>query len=275
MRILGPLAAMIGLGLLAVVAGSSAWIGASSAQAANPNALWHIVHDLCVPDFKATGAPAPCTAVDLNQGYAVLNDIRGATQLLILPTDRISGIESGELLSPGSHNYWQAAWQARRYFEKRVGRAVPREDIGLAINSIYARSQNQLHIHLDCVRPDVLRVLQANEGKIGAHWSRLNVALAGHRYRVRRLEGAELGSRDPFKMLAGSDRQARADMGREALVVVGAVFAGGRPGFVVLADSADLATLDAAAGEDLLDHRCTVLTVHRSRAAPRPSPRIG
>jgi CDP-diacylglycerol pyrophosphatase len=253
-------AARVAWGAIAIAA--LAWIGASPTRAADPNALWHIVHDQCAPAAQAGTGPAPCAAVDLAGGYAVLKDLRGATQLLLIPTDRRTGIESPELLAPASPNYWQAAWAARPLFEKLAGGPVPREDVGLAINSKYARSQNQLHIHIDCVKADVLRTVQANEARIGARWSNLNVDLAGHRYRAMRIKGADLGPRDPFKLLADGDAKAREDMGREALVVIAASFRGGKPGFILLSDRADTSKNDRASGESLLDHGCAVLGEH-------------
>ncbi len=247
------------LKLAAIVLAGLALIAASRARAADPNALWHIVHDLCVTDVKVSGNPAPCSKVDLAHGYAVLKDIRGDTQLLLIPTDRVTGIESPKLLAPNSPNYWQAAWDAVPILEKRVGHPVPRDDIGLAINSIYGRTQNQLHIHIDCVRPSVQRALQADEAKIGERWSALKVPLAGHDYRARRLMGADFGAHDPFKLLADGDPEARAGMGRETLVAIPMAFAGGAPGFILLSDRASLMPLDKAAGEELLDHSCAVL----------------
>jgi CDP-diacylglycerol pyrophosphatase len=235
------------------------WLAGYPAQAADPNALWRVVHNLCVTDMVVSGLPAPCTTVDLKRGYALLNDIRGATQILLVPTRRMNGIESPELLSPTSPNYWQYAWDTLPLLEKRAGRPVRREDVGLAINSVYSRTQNQLHIHIDCVRADVRRILQQDEHEIGFRWSRLNISLAGHYYKVRRLEGAALGSRDPFKLLASGDAKARADMGGETLVLIGASFGRGAPGFFLLSDRADFDNNDVAAGEDLLDHRCAVL----------------
>ncbi|HEV2365468.1 MAG TPA: CDP-diacylglycerol diphosphatase [Caulobacteraceae bacterium] len=228
------------------------------AQAADPNALWHVVHDLCVPDERTTGRPAPCSRVDIAGGYAVLKDIRGSTQLLVVPTERLSGIEDPQLLRPGPPNYWQDAWDARDLFEKRAGRPVPRQDLGLAVNSIDGRSQNQLHIHIDCVRADVRDALAARAGRFGAAWSR-PMFLAGQRYRVMRLSGAELGNRDPFKLLASGDRRARASMGLETLAVIGATLPDGRPGFFLLADRANLVRFDIGAAEQLLDHDCAVL----------------
>jgi CDP-diacylglycerol pyrophosphatase len=254
-----PWAGVIGLVALA-------WMATASA-ASRSDALWHVVHDLCVTDMKTARQPAPCLAVDLAQGYAVLKDMRGATQVLLVPTDRVTGIESPRLLAPGSPNYWRAAWSARSFFEARAGRSVPREDIGLAVNSVTGRSQNQLHIHVDCVCPDVILALRLNQRRIGARWSTLKVELAGNRYRVRRLEGADLGARDPFKLLA-ADPAARADMGAETLAVIGAVFPGGRPGFILLSDHADLAAGNNGASENLLDHDCAVL----KQDGPAPAP---
>jgi CDP-diacylglycerol pyrophosphatase len=247
-------------GSLLAALGLAALLPAIAARAANPDALWQIVHGQCAPNMAARHTPTPCDSVDLTGGFAVLKDIHGATQLLLIPTDRMGGIEAPQLLAPGARNYWQDAWAARPLFERRAG-PTPREDIALAINSQYGRSQNQLHIHIDCVRPDVRQILTAQQRLIGQGWSLLNVDLAGHRYRVRRVEGADLGSTDPFRLLA-QDPQARADMGRETLVVIGAVFQGGRPGFVLLSDRADPALGDIGHGEDLLDPTCRVLTAH-------------
>lgn len=248
------LAAFAALGLaalgLAVVA---------PARAANPNALWRVVHDLCVTDMKATGLPAPCAKVDLAAGYVVLKDMRGATQYLVIPTARVAGIESPAVLAPDAPNYWQDAWDARRLIEKRVGHAVPREDVALAVNSVYGRSQNQLHIHIDCVKPQVKAVLAERLAAIGPDWTPLSPRLLGHRYRVRWLEGEDLGANDPFKLLAQGVPSAAADMAGETLVVIGARRSDGAPGFVLLSRHAVPAVGDGAAGEELMDHGCAVL----------------
>ena len=65
--------------------------GVTAGQAnADPTALWTIVHDQCVPDQEASSDPAPCSLVDLDagewHGYAVLKDLVGATQFLVIPT---------------------------------------------------------------------------------------------------------------------------------------------------------------------------------------------
>jgi CDP-diacylglycerol pyrophosphatase len=78
-----------------------------------------------------------------------------------------------------------------------------------------------------------------------------------------RIAGEDLGANDPFKLLANGDPTARAEMGLETLVVAGAVFEDGSPGFIVLSDRADISTHDPAGGEGLMDHSCQVLQVAR------------
>lgn len=231
---------------------------AAPTMAADPDALWKIVHGLCTPDEAATHNPAPCLAVDLDKGYAVLKDRNGATQLLVIPTTRVTGIESPAVLAPASPNYWQSAWQARKLVEKLAHQTIPRDDLALAVNSVDGRSQDQLHIHVDCLRPGVRDALRRGEAQIGPQWSDFDTELAGHRYRVMRLNGAELGQRNPFKLLA-DDPAARTDMGLETLVVAGMTFADGAPGFVLLSDRADPAANDPGSGETLLDHDCKIL----------------
>jgi CDP-diacylglycerol pyrophosphatase len=124
----------------------------------------------------------------------------------------------------------------------------------MAINAVASRSQNQLHIHIDCVRPDVRQLLKEHEGEIGLAWAPFGYRLAGHLYRARRLDGAEVGARDPFQLLANGDPVAGADMGRQSLGVIGATFADGSPGFILLSDGHD-----GAFAESLLDHGCAVL----------------
>ena len=234
-------------------------LAGSPAAANHPGALWRVVHGLCLRDMAISGRPAPCLAVDRQDGYAVVPDLRHRTQVLLVPTTRIGGIESPEILSPDAVNYWQAAWEARRWVERRARRPIPRDQIGLAINSVFSRSQNQLHIHVDCVRPDVRQALAENEAAIGSAWTPLPVPLAGRLFEARRLAGEDLGQRNPFVLLARGDPAARRRMPLETLAVIGATFADGSPGFYLLSDHADLLRGDSGFAEGLLDHACAVL----------------
>jgi CDP-diacylglycerol pyrophosphatase len=229
--------------------------GATAAQAnADPDALWTIVHDQCVPDQETSGDPAPCSLVDLDagerHGYAALKDLVGATQFLVIPTDRISGIESPTLLEPGATNYFAAGWDASSFVDARAGVDIPRDWMSLAVNSAVARTQNQLHIHVDCVRADVRETLSRRIGDVGPHWAPFPEPLSGHPYLAMAVEGETLDATNPVQLLAGRGD----DMGLETLVVVGTYLRDGQPGFILLAGHADPAAGNLAAGEELQDH---------------------
>jgi CDP-diacylglycerol pyrophosphatase len=237
------------------------WLCSIAAHAANPNALWQIVHGQCVPDEQQHGDPKPCAAVDLAngaaRGFAILKDLKGATQFLLIPTRRVGGIESPSLLSPHAVNYFADAWAARTFTEKAAGRTMPRDTLSLAINSEFGRTQNQLHIHIDCIRRDVRDILRSESAHIGGRWTLLTRPLAGHHYRALRVMGPALDGHDPFVLLALGIPGARAAMGRYTLVVAGMRF-GGRPGFIILEDHANLARGDRGSGEELQDHACAL-----------------
>lgn len=109
--------------------------------------------------------------------------------------------------------------------------------MSLAVNSSAARSQNQLHIHIDCVSADVRRALTTYAEAIGPTWSPFPVPLAGESYRAMAVPGEEPAV-EPFRLLAdglsGGD-----SMGGQTLVVVGSTGVDGAPGFVLLAGRAD------------------------------------
>ena len=244
-------------GALTAIVAACCWLAGQVTAQADPDALWNIVHGECVPDLYEHHDPAPCAQVDLSQGedrgWVVFKDRVGDLQYLLMPTARIHGIESPALLSPDATNYFGAAWQASEFVEQRAGGTVPRDWMSLAINSAVSRSQNQLHIHIDCVRADVRDALDSQADRIGDTWAPFPVPLAGHTYWAVAVPGAELRV-NPFTLLADGLDGARADMGRYTLVVVGADAVGGGPGFVILADRADGEAGDFAGGEQLQDH---------------------
>ncbi|KAA0102539.1 CDP-diacylglycerol diphosphatase [Mycolicibacterium sp. P1-18] len=228
-------------------------LATSAAVHADPSALWNIVSGQCVPNQVAQDDPAPCARVDLAEGSAVLKDLVGATQFLLIPTERSSGIDDPAILAPTAPNYFAAAWRARSFVDERAGAELPRQWMSLAINSAVARSQDQLHIHVDCLRPDVHDALTRYGSAVGSAWAPFPVELAGHRYDAMSVAGDDLGP-NPFDLLADGVTGARDDMASRTLVVAGSVDADGQPGFVVLTDRADAATGNEAAGEELQDH---------------------
>ena len=250
-------------GALLAICTVAAWLLSAATPAISPrDILWIIVHDECVPDQMKNHDPKPCVRVDLDggieKGFAILKDIQGHTQFLLIPTATVSGIESPLLLSGDTPNYFADAWEARRYINEALHRVLPRDNIGLAINSLPSRSQDQLHIHVDCIRPDVQVALQAHEGSIGDAWAQLDVPLSGRRYQAMWVPGETLDTNDPFRLLAQGIPGASQDMADWTLVAVGSNRANGAPGFILLADHVNRADNDTAHGEDLMDHSCAI-----------------
>lgn len=225
-----------------------------AAEARHARALWDVVHGLCVVDKRLTGLPMPCTAVDLARGVAVVKDI-GPTGHLLVPTRRITGIEDPAILAPATPDYWQLAWAARRFVERSAGRKIPRDMLALAINSRMGRSQDQLHIHVDCVQRDVRRALADRGEGIGTRWSMID--LRGHPYHVRSLADGGLATRSPFRLLAEDGPEPGTPLGEQTMAIVGAWLPDGAPGFYLVAARQDAS--NHGHGEELLDHRCAVL----------------
>jgi CDP-diacylglycerol pyrophosphatase len=84
--------------------------------------LWAVIHDICVPAYQSIGVGFPCAEVSiadgLERGFAVLRAPSSATHVIVVPTALISGIESPALLRENAPNYWEAAWDARRFVEE-------------------------------------------------------------------------------------------------------------------------------------------------------------
>jgi CDP-diacylglycerol pyrophosphatase len=131
----------------------------------------------------------------------------------------------------------------------------PREDVAITVNSQFSRSQDQLHLHIDCLRADVARALAAYAPSLDAQWRPMTEALNGRRYWARRVDSADLHGVDPFRLLAQDMPKARSEMGLWSLAAVPLRF-GGEPGFALLADHAELT--EGGHAEDLQDHDCAL-----------------
>jgi len=219
-------------------------------------ALWRIVHDRCVANLDAGEGPAPCASVDESQGVAILKDIVGKAQYLAIPTRRISGIESPDLLAPDAPPVWGEAWKARALVNARLGVELPRGDLAIAVNSSLARSQDQLHLHIDCLAPDVAAALAGYRQFLTEDWHALPFKLAGRRYWARRLHSSDLSDVAPFRLLAEGLPGAGANMAMQTLVAIGAEFSPNSADFILLADQGGVD--GGGHGEDLQDHSCAI-----------------
>jgi CDP-diacylglycerol pyrophosphatase len=228
---------------------------------ANGQVLWNIVHGKCLSDEAQSGRPEPCAQVVLaggvDHGFALLNDLHGVAQYLLMPTIDITGIEDPRVIAPGATNYFAAAWRDRRFVEAKFGRPIPREDLGVSVNSLYGRSQDLLHLHVDCLSPATAAALAADAPRVGPRWSHAPLTLHGHPYYAMRLAGPDLAA-DPFRLLADGLPGAAKSMGAWTLVLAAVRLPDGSPGFILLAGRADPLHGDFASGEELQDHDCAI-----------------
>ena len=238
--------------LLASVMGLAA-LHSTSVRAGDRDRLREIVEEQCVPHWLTAHDPAPCVSVSRgspDRGYAVLADRKGGAHFLLIPTQTINGIESPEVRAPGAVNYFGAAWDARKVLEGVAGESLPQDAIGLAVNHVHARSQDQLHIHMSCLGRSVHDELYAAADHITSDWS--PVAIGGVNYYALRIMGRKLGKANPFELLADRLPEARQAMGEFTLLVAGLKFKQG-PGFVVLAGHA------VPGAELMLDSTCALM----------------
>ena len=235
------------LALTLLLALAAAPAGAQSCS--NPDlkrcVLWKFVHDQCVPEQQAQQAlTLPCVKVDLAGGYVIFKDRTGPRQLLAIPTEMISGIEDPEILAPGAPNYFADAWQ----WHDLVSTTLPREDIGVAINSKDGRTQDQLHIHIDCLLPDVVAAVRKNAPAVTDKWAPFPVNLAGQAYIARSVASADLSGVNPFDLLADGVPVAQSDMIKWTLAAVPTTVAGA-PGFLLLANDVPRASAEELQGD--------------------------
>src|ERR1700677_558725 len=187
--------------------------GPDLAPDAGADALRQIVQNQCVLNWTQHSNPAPCERVSLadakssDSGYAVLADLGGGAHYLLIPTQTMAGIESGELLDPDAPNYFAEAWSARDLIAKFVGHAVPRTAIALVVNTAHARTQNQFHIHIECLRQDVSESLRAAADKVSDIWSPVNVA--GLTYQALKISNSGLDGSNPFELVANLSSDAK------------------------------------------------------------------
>jgi CDP-diacylglycerol pyrophosphatase len=226
------------------------FLASGGSSFADPDALWQIVNQCAV-------VTAPCAKVDAAGHYAILKDRRGIAQYLLIPTEKITGIESSVLLDPATPNFFAAAWAERGVVDARLSHPLPRDSVSLAVNARKARSQNQLHIHIDCLSAEARHALKAAAVKIGRQWEPLADPIAGHRFTAIRVDGENLGDFNPFIALAKTLTNPSVEMANRNLVVVGADFAEG-PGFLVLSDIAQATIFGYGGGEDVQDHTCAI-----------------
>jgi CDP-diacylglycerol pyrophosphatase len=228
--------------------------GADLLPNAGRDALRQVVQNQCLQNWRQHKDPSPCERVWLSSpqpdspGYAVLEDRNGGAHYLLIPIQTFSGTESGELLDSELPNYFSQAWNARDLLNTYVGHAVPRTAVGLALSTPRARDQDQFHIHIECLRPEVFEALHANAAQITGKWSPITVI--GSTYQARRIADPNLEATRPFELVAQLSPDAKHHLENYTVLISGMQYPDGA-GFVILTSTGPTA-------ERLLDPGCTV-----------------
>lgn len=234
--------------------------------AADRDAIWKVVHDQCVPNFQKFNEPSPCVEVhpgaEINDGFAILKDLKGTAHFLMIPTDRLAGIESPELLQPSAVNWFDLAWRARGLLSQTTHHYIADDDVALAINSVEGRGQDQFHIHISCISPQIKAEISEQERHIPDHWSQQSINLDGKLYYATRERYKSASAFNPIKMVADGISGARMEMGRMSVMVVGMGNKNEGTDFFVFAGRSDKDRGDRGKAEDFLDNSCSSKPLH-------------
>ncbi|MGP1923557.1 MAG: CDP-diacylglycerol diphosphatase [Arsenophonus sp. NEOnobi-MAG3] len=169
----------------------------------NSDKLWKIINQECIPEFKNGNLQAACIKVDQQHRYVIYKDIKGPLHNLLVPLDKISGIESPILQQKNIKNYFILAWQNRELFIKSSSKPINEQFLSLAINSKYGRTQDQLHIHLACLKPEVYQIIKENEHTIISSWRPLHLKdrINSHQYLAIKISASDINKISPFNYL--------------------------------------------------------------------------
>ncbi len=120
------------------------------------------------------------------------------------------------------------------------------------------RSQNQLHIHLTCLREDVYRQLQAERPYIQDDWHPLPDKLLTHTYYARRVLQPSVMGIYPVASVARDFHLSPPQLAEYGIAVVPATFSG-KNGFILLVTRRGWDKGNRASVESLLDKNCEIL----------------
>lgn len=215
--------------------------------------LWKFISQQCVPDMEKNHQPAPCEKVDLSAGYVLFKDRVGPLQYLLMPVSKITGIESPLLLEKHTPNFFALAWNERHLLSDKNHSPVRDSDLAMTINSESGRTQNQLHIHMSCLRADIRQRLKELAPGLTEKWQSLT--LRSHPYLLRVLTPAELEQQSVFMRIAQEIPGAAGQMGDYGLALT--ALPDGR--LVLLAIKKQLLKGNMGSAEELQDHQCGIL----------------
>ncbi len=184
----------------------------------------------------------------------------GKPDTILSPTKRIVGVEDPSLRTLAAPNYFEDAWNARAFLADPDRKPLAHDDVALAVNSRFSRSQDQLHIHIGCVSPQARQALQAITPELSENkWGRIKERIHGFEFWGRRVAQETLAGVNPFRLAAEGFPDVAESNAQSAIVVAGTQLADGRNEFVLLVWRPDPFGLSRPfAAEDFLDASCSL-----------------
>ncbi len=240
-----------------VIFGLAAFGGGAAAER---QALWQVVR-LCVADYQTTGASFPCLAVNLSEGIdrgsVVLRPPFGPQDTILAPTRKVVGVEDPWLQSPTAPNYFATALRARAFIKKPDGSAPRLDEVALAVNSRFTRTQDQLHIHIGCASARVREALPALAAsmKVG-EWVRVDSLIPRSQLWGMRTGQSELSRLEPFRVAARRFGFETSALDPLMVFVVGTQTANRDELVLLVADSRRQARGGQFVAEEVVDSSC-------------------
>lgn len=226
-------------------------------------ALWQVVRT-CVANHALTGAAFPCLEVNLSdgeeRGYVILRSPIGKPDTIMTPTKKIVGGEDPSLRTLASPNYFEDAWNARASLAGPDQKRLAHDDVVLAVNSRFSRTQDQLHIHIGCISRQAKQTLQAIAPQLPENkWAPIKERIQGFEFWGRRVAQETLAGVNPFRLAAEGFPDETKSGAESTIVVAGTQLADGRNEFVLLVWRPDPFGLSRPfAAEDFLDASCSL-----------------
>jgi CDP-diacylglycerol pyrophosphatase len=150
---------------------------------ADRNQLWMVVSLKCMRHLAKSEAPIPCDSIDTTMGWdrgvALLKDGVGVARMLAIPTHPVTGIEDPAVLADGEPNYFAVAWSERNALPMRLHVAPPAGSVAVVVDSKPARQQDQLHLIVDCLDPEVATAIADESPRIDTQWKPMAVPIKG------------------------------------------------------------------------------------------------
>jgi CDP-diacylglycerol pyrophosphatase len=211
-----------------------------------PNTLLSLA-ECCATDLKSD---PDCRDYNQADSFVIVkdNDPQKNKAYLIISSVPVTGIEDANIFKKPFVNFWQYGWtEAQKYLGK------PADDTALAINSKPGRSQNQLHIHISCVRGNVARTLAINDKRIGSDPGKpftIELGPHGNPYEVIKVKGLS-DANSPFRLVYQFPGT-KDHMAEQSIAVIGSPTAG----VYYLLDTTYAHGSNPGTAEELLNQKC-------------------